>query len=613
MPADQARATTGGAFLDEETLDRLKTSADRQTFAAAWLSTLAKQSKIMRQGMVMLANAGQSRFEPMGIWPQGAKPEKVLMSSIEAAIRNGRAIIQTVDDEENPGVAIAVPMTVGGQLRGANGVVLQQTGPEGIQLMLDQLQWGSGWMETLLRRSQVADSAGLSTVVELLATSLHHDRFQEAATAVATELSSALGCERVAIGFLRGKHNRVRAISHSASFAKKAALTRSIESAMDEAIDQQASIVMPEPEDAPDRVVRAHNALLKEHDFSAVCTIPLTEGDKMIGAVLLERPEDNPFDRQTVQLAEYAAALLGPTLDTKRREDRWLPAKTWEACGNLIRNIFGPRHAALKLGTLLFVAFIAFCIFAKGTYRVTADAVLEGTIQRAISTPLAGYLLDSGFRAGDKVKAGQIVATLDTTELRLEKLRWQTERAKQEREYSEAVARKERSRAGILGAQLQQADAQLDLIDQQLERMRIRAPFDGLIVSGDLSQALGAPVERGDVLFEVAPLDSYRVSLKVDERDVADVLVGQGGAVALSARPDDPLPITVGRITPVSSAEEGINFFNVKADLADDLGRDLRPGMEGVAKIEVAERRLIWIWTRKIVLWFQLFIWSWTP
>lgn len=504
-------------------------------------------------------------------------------------------------------------MTVGGQMRGATGVILAQTGPEGIQLMLDQLQWGSGWLETLIRRSQISDSDGLSTVVELLATSLHHKRFQEAATAVATELAGALECERVAIGFMRGKHSRVRAISNSANFGKKANITRAMEAAMDEALDQQATIVLPEPEDAPERVIRAHEVLRKEHGIGAACTVPLTEGRKVIGAILLERTEEKPFDRGAVQLAEYAAALLGPTLDTKRREDRWLPAKAWESAGNVVRGIFGPRHAALKLGTVILIAFIAFCVFAKGTYRVTADAVLEGTVQRAIAAPLPGYLSDSGIRAGDTVREGQIIASLDTTDLRLEKLKWQTQKAKQEREYSEAVARKERSRAAILGAQIAQADAQIDLIEQQLQRMRIRAPFDGLVVAGDLSQALGAPVERGDILFEIAPLDAYRVILKADERDVTDLQTGQPGFLALAARPDAPLPIELVRVTPVSTAEEGINYFSVETQLTDDMGQALRPGMEGVAKIEIDERRLIWIWTRKIVLWFKLFIWSWTP
>jgi hypothetical protein len=35
--------------------------------------------------------------------------------------------------------------------------------------------------------------------------------------------------------------------------------------------------------------------------------------------------------------------------------------------------------------------------------------------------------------------------------------------------------------------------------------------------------------------------------------------------------------------------------------------------MEGVGKIEVGERRLIWIWTRRTVHWVRMFVWSWWP
>ena len=39
----------------------------------------------------------------------------------------------------------------------------------------------------------------------------------------------------------------------------------------------------------------------------------------------------------------------------------------------------------------------------------------------------------------------------------------------------------------------------------------------------------------------------------------------------------------------------------------------LRPGMEGVGKIQVDERKLIWIWTHKLVHWMRMWVWSWWP
>jgi multidrug efflux pump subunit AcrA (membrane-fusion protein) len=139
------------------------------------------------------------------------------------------------------------------------------------------------------------------------------------------------------------------------------------------------------------------------------------------------------------------------------------------------------------------------------------------------------------------------------------------------------------------------------------------APFDGLIVSGDLSQSLGSPVERGQVLFEVAPLEDYRVALQVDERDISHVVVGQRGELTVSSMPGERYGFTVTRITPVNSAKEGRNFFRVEATLETKPGPRLRPGMEGVGKIYVEERKLVWIWTHAFTDWVRLWIWSWLP
>ena len=600
----------GGVFLDNSVLERLRVSSDQAQFATSWLLAISRMVTGMQQGILVTATPGSGRFEPLAVWPEGAKPKHALMKAVETCLRAERSML-TLSQDQAEGAAIAVPVTVSGQIRGVVAVIVDLQPEDKLRLVIDQLQWSSGWIETLVRRGRISDNDGLSTVVELLATSLHHRRFNEAATATATELATYLNCERAAIGFLRGRHIKLRALSHSANFGKQSNAVRAIQHAMDEAVDQQSTIVTPQPEDAPERATLRHEELMRTQDMAAVCTVPITEGRRIIGALMLERAE--PFDRATVQLVEHAAALLGPTLDVKRREDRWLPAKAWEAAGNTLKALVGPRHAALKLAAILAIGACVFFYFAKGDYRVTADAVVEGRIQRAVAAPVSGYLSDSGARAGDAVTRGQVIATLDMTDLRLEKLKWSSQKAKQQREYSEAIARKERARARILDAQIEQADAQLALIDQQIARMRITAPFTGLIVSGDLSQALGSPVERGDVLFEIAPLNDYRVMLRVDERDVSDVTVGQGGTLALAAMPQERIPFEVTRVTPVSTAADGINFFFVEGAVEPEKAILLRPGMEGVGKVEIEERPLIWIWTRKTVNWMQMFFWSWIP
>ena len=111
---------------------------------------------------------------------------------------------------------------------------------------------------------------------------------------------------------------------------------------------------------------------------------------------------------------------------------------------------------------------------------------------------------------------------------------------------------------------------------------------------------------------EIAPLDAYRVILKVDEREIVHVALGQKGELALSGLPGARLAFSVARVTPVATAEEGRNTFRVEAKMESSAER-LRPGMEGVGKISIGERQLIWIWTHGLVDWLRLAFWTWLP
>jgi Multidrug resistance efflux pump len=201
---------------------------------------------------------------------------------------------------------------------------------------------------------------------------------------------------------------------------------------------------------------------------------------------------------------------------------------------------------------------------------------------------------------------------LQDHDLRLERLKHLSHREELNNQYRKALADRDAPKVEIAAAQLRQVEAELELATDKLARTQLIAPFDGIVVTGDWSQHLGAPVEEGKVLFEVAPLDAYRIVLQVDERDIAPMAVGQQGHLMVSAMPNDTFPFTVDKITPVSTPKDGRNFFRVEARLAT-TSPQLRPAMEGVGKIEIDQRRLIWIWTREAFNWVRLKLWAWLP
>ena len=593
----------------------LNNTSSPEEYTAAWLNIQCSRLENVQRAIVVFGAPDRGPFLPIAVWPEGATGSPRILVAIESVVATKSSCILNTEDVDvvNSDNVIATPILVDNRICGVVAIEVSQADDALQQKILEDLEWGLVWMQMLVRRGRLTPTDRLVTVLELLATSLHHERFQEAAIAVVTEIANIFGCERVSIGFLKGKHAEVIALSHSAQVSKKANVIQNIASAMDEAIDQHATVVYPVLKDAPIQIVRSHQELHKKQGENSICTVPYTDGSHIIGAFTLERPVGQPFDTDSVKLFEHAATLLGQILNVKRKEDRWLFEKIGSSFRTNLSKLIGRKHMAFKLVFYSLFAVIAFLCIAEGEYRITADATLEGTVQRVLSAPMAGYIASQHARAGDIVKAGDILFTLDERDLRLEKLKWESQRSQRNREYIEASAEHDRAKAGILNAQIAQANAQIALIDEQLGRTRVAAPFDGILVSGDLSQSLGAPVERGDVLFEIAPLNSYRVILDVDEAEISNIKYDQTGKLVLAAAPDDQLLITIEKITPVSTAEEGKNFFRVEATL-DSYGREsLRPGMQGVGKIYIDQRKLIWIWTYKITHWIRMFFWTWLP
>jgi multidrug efflux pump subunit AcrA (membrane-fusion protein) len=277
-----------------------------------------------------------------------------------------------------------------------------------------------------------------------------------------------------------------------------------------------------------------------------------------------------------------------------------------------VGKVLGPGRPSLKLAAL--AAVLALAVFAlwPGEFRISAKAVLEGSVQRAAVAPFDGFISQAPFRAGDIVQAGQELAILDDRDLLLEKLKWETERQKLVQKQREALAKHDRTNLLVLEAQIDQAQSQLDLALEKLKRTRITSAIDGVIVSGDLSQMLGGPVSQGKVLFEIAPLASYRLILQVDERDIAYLSSGKPGVLLLTGAASKTIDLEITKMTAVATAEDGRNYFRVEASISES-GQLLRPGMEGVAKVGVGTRSVLWIWARPLIERARMFVWTWTP
>ena len=614
-------AQTGGE-QDSGLWARFAHAASIESFCTSWLELQCRVIGPVEAGMILLGPADRGPFRPVTTWPVkghflthlSKTAEKTLKERQVVVMRGGDGLVST---ESGIGrYAIGHPIEACGVIHGAAVIEVVSNSEANLQAMMRQLHWGAAWLELLFSREAVKTEKEtrerIQAALDLVATSVGHDRFYESAMALVTALATKLQCDRVSIGFVKGGRTRVFAVSHSAEFKQQTNLIRSISEAMDEAVDQRETIVFPTGSPKSGVISRTHTELARQHGAVALCSIPLEALGAPIGALMLERPMDRPFDEKAIELCQSVAALAGPILETHRRDDRWLFTKAVDSVKFYLVSLVGPRHVALKLTSAAVVGLVLFCFLATGDYRVSAKTVLEPIVQRAAAAPFNGYIREAPVRAGDLVQAGQMLCTLDDRELRLERLKSLSKLEEHQKEYHKAMAEREAAKVEIVTAQMHQAQAEIALLDDQLAHTKVLAPFNGIVVTGDLSQQLGAPVEKGKVLFEIAPLDSYRLVIEVDERDIADVTVGQPGSLLLSAFPSEEIAVTVEKVTPVSTAKEGRNFFRVEARFDQPHDR-LRPGMEGAGKIDIDRRSLVWIWTHQIVDWMRLAAWSWLP
>ena len=378
---------------------------------------------------------------------------------------------------------------------------------------------------------------------------------------------------------------------------------------MEEALDQAATVTLPDP----GRVIAlAHAGLARMSGAGAVCSVELRSADTAVAVLTAEHDIGTAFDERAVSMLAAAADLLAPTFEIKLRAHRLLAGRLADRAQDGIAALFGPRRPAVKLLTGLALAALAILFCWHGSFVVSGRAVVEAAQLDAVVAPFDGFVAAASARAGDAVAAGEVLASLDDRELRLQAVQTRSALQEQLLKYGDALGRQDRVAIRVLQAGIDEARAQLAIDDDRLLRARLISAVRGTVVSGDLSQRIGAPVERGKTLFEVAPLDAWRVAVQVDERDIAAVRTGQPGRLLLAGLTGRAIRFSVRGVVPIATGADGRNTFRVEAELHDP-DRLLRPGMEGVGKICIDRRPVLEIWLRPVLAWLRMTIWTWWP
>lgn len=346
---------------------------------------------------------------------------------------------------------------------------------------------------------------------------------------------------------------------------------------------------------------RCLQSIVSELMVPAVVAIPVRSADQIVAYLFLagqkeiaspaaEDARRGAFDQIQTQVA----------LATRVHQSAW---QRWmDTPANFARR----WRWWLLAATVLLAALAAWPM----PYTMYCACELATTDRRYAVAPYKGTLKDVFVMPGEVVAPGQLLATMDDRELRIELTGKQAAFDREQNQIRISRAAGDFAKARIAELEAVRINSEVALLNQHLANREIRSPIAGTIVQGDLTELSGAPVEVGSNLFEVAGLEELLVQIEIPEFQYRYATVGQEVCLSLEAFPYETLIGVVERLHPRASTRGDRNVFLAEIRIANPAGQ-LRPGMKGQARIVGDAYPLAWKWlhypyekTRAFLGWF---------
>jgi|GEM_PF-1523640 len=297
--------------------------------------------------------------------------------------------------------------------------------------------------------------------------------------------------------------------------------------------------------------------------------------------------ESGPCKKRIEQVASIVGGQMGQCVRLHASPARRLLTR-WKARlrDRLVRNL------------LIGAAALVVLLLCPVPYRVSCETRLEPVSRRFVAAPFDATLERTLAKNGDPVRAGELVAILDGRELRLQHSALQAELAAAKKRHDSTLATGDIAGAQVARSEAKKAEAELELLEQHLGQLEVRAPVDGIIVSGDLDTAQGIKLTTGQTLFEIGPLDRVRAEILIPDSELRHVRPEALATIWLASWPFQSWSGTICKIHQRSEIVDDQNCFVAEMEIDNPDGR-LRPGMRGQARIQSGWRTLGWVWTHR--------------
>jgi hypothetical protein len=215
---------------------------------------------------------------------------------------------------------------------------------------------------------------------------------------------------------------------------------------------------------------------------------------------------------------------------------RWLLASYQYTWNILIKPKPIDRWRILKRKPYFITIVVAsICILLFPVHlSVIGTATVVAKNPALINAPMQGIIRSFSVTPGTFVKKGQLLVTLDKTDLmaaaKVNQRDYSLTEVKLRTTINEAFGdERKRAEIPVLQAQLAVDKAQLDYTNDLLMKAEIKSPIDGIVIFDSTEDWIGQPVQTGERILSVANIHDLKLKINLPVTERIPLQVGNEG------------------------------------------------------------------------------------